>query len=67
MKYTAAELSVDRSIVRLTFDTVPQGYERFQRVTIHADDLFTILVHANEPLNEEKHSRVTTSRNNEPS
>ena len=48
MKYTSAELSVDRSIVRLTFDQVPKGYERFQSVTIHADDLFTILVHVNE-------------------
>jgi hypothetical protein len=24
MKYTSAELSIDRSVVRLTFDTVPQ-------------------------------------------
>ena len=53
MKYTSAELSVDRSIVRLTFDQVPEGYERFQRVTIHADDLFTILVHVDEAHNKE--------------
>jgi hypothetical protein len=53
MKYTSVELSVDRSIVRLTFDQVPEGYERFQRVTIHADDLFTILVHVDETHHEE--------------
>jgi len=53
MKYTSIELSVDRSIVRLTFDKVPEGYERFQRVTIHADDLFTILVHVDETHHEQ--------------
>ena len=65
MKYTSAELSVDRSVVRLTFDTVPEGYERFHRVTIHADDLFTILVHTQELLHEDMESRVTTSRSSE--
>jgi hypothetical protein len=45
MKYASVELSIDRAIVRLTFETVPEGYERFQRVTIQADDLFTLLVH----------------------
>jgi hypothetical protein len=59
MKYTSAELSVDRSIVRLTFDHVPDGYERFQSVTIHADDLFTILVHADEAHHEEPPSHET--------
>ena len=66
MQYTSVQLSIDRSVVRLTFDRVPQGYERFQRVTIHADDLFTILVHTHEPRREENESRLTTSRNNEP-
>ena len=55
MKYASVELSVDRSIVRLTFDTVPDGYERFQRVTIQADDLFTLLVHVDEQRPEEPH------------
>lgn len=54
MKYTSVELSVDRSIVRLTFDQVPEGYERFQRITIHADDLFTILVHVDEAHHDER-------------
>jgi hypothetical protein len=60
MKYTSAELSVDRSVVRLTFDTVPEGYERFLRVTIHADDLFTILVHTQEPRHEDMETSVAT-------
>ena len=55
MKYASVELSIDRSIVRLTFETVPEGYERFQRVTIQADDLFTLLVHV-----EESHMRSAT-------
>ena len=54
MKYTSVELSVDRSIVRLTFDQVPEGYKRFQRITIHADDLFTILVHVDESHHDER-------------
>jgi hypothetical protein len=53
MKYTSAELSVDRSVVLLTFNSVPEGYERFRRVTITADDLFTILVHTQEPRHDE--------------
>lgn len=53
MKYASAELSIDRSIVRLTFETVPEGYEQFQRVTIQADDLFTLLVHADESVRDE--------------
>jgi hypothetical protein len=53
MKYASVELSIDHSIVRLTFETVPEGYERFQRVTIQADDLFTLLVHVDESRGEE--------------
>ena len=64
MKYTSVELSIDRSVVRLTFDTVPEGYEHFHRVTIHADDLFTILVHTQEPLYKDLESRVITSLDN---
>lgn len=48
MKYSSAELSIDRSIVRLTFDTVPDGYERFRCVTVQADDLFTLIMHVHE-------------------
>ena len=53
MKYLSAELSVDCSVVRLTFNSVPEGYERFRRVTITADDLFTILFHTQEPRHDE--------------
>ena len=53
MKYASVELSIDRAIVRLTFETVPEGYERFQRVTIQADDLFMLLVHVDEQTGDE--------------
>jgi hypothetical protein len=66
MKYASAELSVDRSVVRLTFDTVPEGYERFHRVTIHADNLITILVHTQEPAQEDMESQAIISRTGEP-
>jgi hypothetical protein len=39
----------------LTFETVPEGYERFQRVTIQVDGLFTLLVHVDEQRSEEPH------------
>jgi len=58
MKYAFVELSIDRSIVRLTFETVPEGYERFQRATIQADDLFTLLVHVEESRGENPQSHV---------
>ena len=45
MKYFSAELSIDHSIVRLTFEAMPEGYEHFQRVTIQAKNLFILLVH----------------------
>jgi hypothetical protein len=61
MKYVSVELIIDRSIVRLTFETVPEGYEGFQRVTIQADDLFTLLVHV-----DEQHDSDTTMLNQEP-
>jgi len=59
MKYAVVELSIDRSIVRLTFETVPEGYERFQCVTIQADDLFTLLVHVEESRGEKSQPPVT--------
>jgi hypothetical protein len=65
MKYTSAELSIDHSVVRLTFDSVPEGYDRFRRVTIHADDLFALLVHVDERRHEDIESSVAMSRNNE--
>lgn len=59
MKYASIEMSIDRSIVRLTFETVPEGYERFQCVTIQADDLFTLLVHVEESRGEDSQPSVT--------